>query len=395
MRCDLRLGYHSHIPAILENDQILTPGYQGCFIDSLAAYCDTIVCFLHTPSHRDVFHWDYPIRSKNVRFVSIGPHTSVPHRTIFSNRFTQPIEQWKEKLDVLLIRGPSPLLPAMAKRASALPISLLLVAEYLTSIDTIPQPKWRRELIRLWATWNSKQQLMVAKKALTFVNSRKLYRDLEPHIPNLIEIKTTTLSAETFFKREDTCLSSPYHLLYTGRMSRTKGLLEMVEAVSLLEKEGIEVFLDLVGLPERSDPVLEDIKSLASKLGIANRVIYHGYRPFGPHLFAFYQKADVYVIPTYFEGFPRTIWEAMANSLPVIATKVGSIPDYISGVAELIEPKDALALKNSVLKIIRNSEYRKKIIREGYDLALNNISEQRSKEMVEKIEEFLSTRKRS
>ncbi len=46
------------------------------------------------------------------------------------------------------------------------------------------------------------------------------------------------------------------------------------------------------------------------------------------------KKADIYVIASRSsEGFPRTIWEAMAHCLPVVATKVGSIPAFIEGAA--------------------------------------------------------------
>src|SRR5690606_7159822 len=125
---------------------------------------------------------------------------------------------WKEQLDVFLIRGPSPLLPFMARAVGGLPTALLLVGDYLAGIDDLPQPRWRKEAIRLWSLWNAYQQKRIARNSLTFVNSRKLYKELQQEIPNLVETRTTTLDDSSFFVRSDTCVSPPYRLLYTGRM---------------------------------------------------------------------------------------------------------------------------------------------------------------------------------
>ena len=387
----MRLGFHYHIPAIAKKGKIYMPGYQGDFIDSLAAYCDQVVCFLHSPSRTDPLDGDYPIQTGNVKLVDIGPHTSVPHRTIFSSHFARTVTEWKAKLDVLLIRGPSPLLPAIAKSAAPLPVALLLVGDYRVNLDGIPQPAWRKALIRLWAEWNYRQQFQIAKDAFTFVNSHKLHQELQQHLPNLFETRTTTLSLEKFFRRKDTCQSPPYRLLYTGRITRAKGLLELVEAVFLLTQEGYEVILDMVGSPEKGDSVLDEIKSLANEWGIDDRVIYHGYRSFGPELFEFYRQADIYVIPSHFEGFPRTIWEAMASSLPVVATQVGSIPAYTAGAARLVPPKQVDALTKAIQELLTTSELRQKLIVKGVELASHNTLEVRAREMITQIELWLQS----
>jgi glycosyltransferase involved in cell wall biosynthesis len=388
----LRLGFYYHVPASMRDGQIVMPGYQGCFVDSLATHCEKVTCFLHSPVSQDHFTGDYAIRSTNVELVDIGPHTSVTHRTLFAHRFVHPLVIRRDELDILLLRGPSPLLPEFAEAAGRLPITLLLVGEYLAGVDDLPQPRWRKELIRLWSHWNQQRQLNVAKHSLTFVNSHKLFQELEPNVPHLVETRTTTLSQADFYNREDTCNAPPYHLLYTGRMARAKGLSEMVSALALLVARNYDCILDLVGMVEKGDPILTEIHQQTIKLGISERVIYHGYKPLGPELYEFYRKADIYLIASKssFEGFPRTIWEAMANSLPVIATRVGSIPDFVEGAAELIEPRDATLLVLAIEKLISHPQYRQILIQTGYQLAQKNTLEVRSLEMLQHIEEYLS-----
>jgi hypothetical protein len=242
----MRLGFHYHVPALLKDGQINMPGYLGRFIDSLAELCDCVTCFLHTPRGDELALMDYRINRSNVRLVDIGPHASTMARTLRPGRYTSHLARHAAELDILLIRGPSPLLPAMAE-ASPVPTALLLVGDYSTGVSDLPQPLWRKELIRLWSLWNKRGQIRAARHSLTFVNSRVLYRELQGKAPHLEEIRTTTLTKEDFFLRPDTCQSRPYRLLYVGRMDRTKGLLKVVEALTVLVEQG------------------EDIKSLATR----------------------------------------------------------------------------------------------------------------------------------
>jgi glycosyltransferase involved in cell wall biosynthesis len=390
----MRLGFHYHVPATMSDGGIFMPGFQGLFVDGLAAHCREIVCFLHMPNDSERGLMDYRIRSANVRLISIGPHSSVPRRTLLARRFCSPLRSRRQELDTVLLRGASPLLPAMAAAARPLPLVLLIVSRCTQGIDDLAQPWWRKNLIHLWARMNEHQQNKVAMRALTFVNSRQYYNELKERLPQLRETRTTTLTAGDFFERLDTCQKPPYHLLFAGRMDRGKGLLEIVEALALLLAAGQDVVLDLVGWPEPGDPVLEEVKVLASRKGIADRVLYHGRKSIGPELFAYYKQADVFVVASKAaEGFPRTIWEAMAHSVPVVATTVGSIPHHLGAAAALVPPNDAAALSNAIRTLLAAPRKRQELIRRGHQLALDMTLEKQSRQMVAEIESWIERSK--
>lgn len=384
----MRLGFHYHVPAINQDGSIYMPGYMGRFIDSLAVNCEQVVCFLHTPTSGDVDRMDYRISSGNVVLISIGPALSVVERELRSRTYTACLRSAEFDLDILLLRGPSPLLPAMAA-VSPFPTALLLVGDYLSGLDYAPQPRWRKEAIRMWVYWNKWGQNRAMRHSLTFVNSRVLYDDLKEKVPLLYETRTTTLSRGDFLIRSDTCRSDICRLLYVGRITRPKGLLELVEAVALLAERGEHVVLDLVGWIEPGDPVLDMIKKLAQERNISKKICFWGFQPVGPALSKFYESADIFIIASFAEGFPRAIWEAMAHSVPVVATTVGSIPAFVEDAAELVPPGQASALAESISKLIHDPSLRRKLISRGLELARGNTLEIQAEEMTSIMKDWI------
>jgi len=361
----------------------------GRFVDSLAQVCESVLCFLHTPRLDEMNAMDYRITSPNVRLVEIGAHTSILERSFFTRRYTAFVRTHASDIDALLVRGPSPLLPAMVS-SSPVPTVLLLVGDYLAGVDDLSQPRWRKEAIRFWSCWNKWGQDRAVQRSLTFVNSRVLYQELQDKTSKLHEIRTTTLTREDFFVREDTCQEHPYHLLYAGRMDRGKGLLQMVQAVALLRERGEDVILDLVGWSERGDPILDEIQGLAFEKNIPGSVCYAGPRPLGPELFVFYRNADIFLIASLAsEGFPRAIWEAMAHCLPVVATRVGSIPLLVEGAACLVQPGSAEAIADGVHQLIHRPALRQEYIKQGFDCVQGITLENQTGELVQKIESWL------
>ena len=146
-------------------------------------------------------------------------------------------------------------------------------------------------------------------------------------------------------------------MLFTGRFVLQKGLIELLDSVASLSKEDFNIELHLVGWEESDDkPFEKKLKSYAKSLNIESRIIFHGLKSVGDELNAMYRMADIYVLPSHHEGFPRTIWEAMANSLPVVTTTVGSIPLYLKNKihASLVAPRDKKSLHNAIKFIIKN-----------------------------------------
>jgi len=386
----MKLGFHYHIPAVAKDGEILTSSFLGLFLDSLAEKTDELVCFMHTPLVAEEFMMDYTIQSKNVRLVSMGPHTSVPRRLLKSGSIVKDVKAELNRLDILLIRCPTPLLPALA--SVEIKKAFLIVGDYSKSAKDLIQPFFRKKAIQIWAWVNKWQQDRAIQNALVFVNNGLIYNELVDQVGNLHQIKTTTLKPSDFFSREDTCQSDSINILYTGRMDLSKGLLEMIECLNLLRQSGINAFLHFVGWEDKNATIVSDIlRQRTSKLKLLEYVVFHGKKKVGTELNSFYRMADIYVIGSKEnEGFPRTIWEAMANSCPVVASRIGSIPLFIENDkhAILIEPGSIQSMTNEVLRLLEQPLLRKRLIKNGYEIAQSNTLEKQSHKIITILHEY-------
>lgn len=135
----------------------------------------------------------------------------------------------------------------------------------------------------------------------------------------------STLRSEVFFDGRFCEFHSPVRLLSVGRLVRLKGLHTVVRALDLLSRRGIAAEWWCVG----DGPSRREIEIEAESLGVRRSIRFLGYVPFGERLLGLYRESDIFVQPSETEGVPNAILEAMANSLPVVASSVGGIPSMV------------------------------------------------------------------
>ena len=154
----------------------------------------------------------------------------------------------------------------------------------------------------------------------------------------------------------DDSSSRNIHVVFLGKLVEKKGILDLLKAFSTVVNESsMPVYLYCGG-----DGDLVMIEELIERLGIKDSVKILGWIE-GNTKIRLLQDADVLVLPSYNEVLPMSILEAMAYGVPVVATRVGGIPDAISNGIEgfLIEPGDIDGIATSILKIINNVELKK------------------------------------
>ena len=110
----------------------------------------------------------------------------------------------------------------------------------------------------------------------------------------------------------------------------------------------------------------KELEEYAKELGIADSVIFTGFRQDLPEIYA---DLDVVVLSSINEGTPVSIIEAMASGKPVVATDVGGVPSLVkdSSTGFLVKPQDAESLSDGVLKLLKSPELRQNMGKKGRD----------------------------
>jgi glycosyltransferase involved in cell wall biosynthesis len=113
-------------------------------------------------------------------------------------------------------------------------------------------------------------------------------------------------------------------ILCVGRLVAEKGQSLLVRAMALLAERGSDAELELVG----GGPNRDQLRALAAELGIGDRVLFAG--PVGQdEIIAHYESASVFCLPSFCEGIPVVLMEAMACRRPVVATAVGGVRELV------------------------------------------------------------------
>lgn len=153
-----------------------------------------------------------------------------------------------------------------------------------------------------------------------------------------------------------------YRFLYLGRLDKEKGLFELLEAVKALKVKGLNNFVfDIVG----DGPDEIEIKEKSNLLNLEDCIVFHGGITNLDTLKSFYLKSDLFVLPTYHEGFPRTLYEAMIFGVPIITTFVGGISSIMINNNNCIEitPKSSVSIERAIENALINYKDMAKLVK--------------------------------
>lgn len=143
-------------------------------------------------------------------------------------------------------------------------------------------------------------------------------------------------------------------IVFSGRMNRDKGILELIEAMRLL-KDYSEIKLMVIGSSffgnaTSESPFIKHLKEKAAPL--KERIIFTGFIPYA-QMPDYLQMADIAVIPSVWDDpFPTTVLEALAMGLPIITTRRGGIPEEVTDGNAILLNTDEHFVKNLATTIL-------------------------------------------
>jgi glycosyltransferase involved in cell wall biosynthesis len=160
----------------------------------------------------------------------------------------------------------------------------------------------------------------------------------------------------------------PIRLVFVGWLEREKGIFELIDACRQLHPDR-KFTLDIVGDGHAS----EEARVLVTRYGLTEVVRFRGWLQV-PELTRTLIDGDVLVLPSWAEGLPNAVVEAMAARLAVVVTGVGAIPDVItdhrSGL--LVAPQDSDSLRVAMAEVIDDGDLRERLAAEAYKIAVRD-----------------------
>ena len=144
-------------------------------------------------------------------------------------------------------------------------------------------------------------------------------------------------------------------IVFVGWVIKTKGIEELLAAWDGVKDAYPEWKLRIIG------PYAEDYYNELSARFSFDRVIFDGEKKHDEAM-EFLAAAEAFILPSYTEGFPNAVLEAMALEKPIIATDVGAIPDMLEGGCGIVIPsKDEAAIKEALGKLLPDREMRREL----------------------------------
>ena len=173
-------------------------------------------------------------------------------------------------------------------------------------------------------------------------------------------------------------------VLFVGNQYRLKGLEFAIRALKEMKTEG---YLLVIGA-DNAGP----FKRMADDLGLSRRVIFAGART---DLQRIYPAADAFLLPTLYETFALVCIEAMASGLPVLATKVGGIEDYLrDGENGITVQRDAKDIAVKLDRLLNDPELHARIREQGLTTAADYAWERVAKQYLRLFEELIAEQAR-
>jgi len=164
-------------------------------------------------------------------------------------------------------------------------------------------------------------------------------------IRNKFKIVPNVVNTELFHPVSNTYRRATKRMLLVALLTPKKGVPYLLQALSKLKKKREDFTLDIVG----DGPYRSEYEQQTQKLGITDRVQFHGLKPKKEEVAESMRRCDFFVLPSVFETFGVVLIEALASGKPVIATSIGGPSEIINeDTGLLVPPKNVDALAKAV-----------------------------------------------
>lgn len=360
------------------------------YLESLCDAFDEIIIVTYVlrvgdPSYEQVC--DKPIKNKKIRIKELRSEFS---KSFLAKSLNHVINFFligkillKTRLLFLFLPSYPSVSAAVFARIYRIPYFIYAADDWNTSSESIIKrsldvsPSFQKALDGLSVLF---ENFVIRKSKFAVVAGGEL-KEKYSHTIDTVELTVPrmTLTKDKVITREDYAIKAPFRLINVAALIPDKDHVTLLRAFKfLVDQKSVDAELTLVG-DGASGSALKD---LCRKLNISDRVVFHGYESDETKIYELLKQSDCFVLSSINEGFPRVIYEALSQGLPIVSTNVGGVPvDMTHNVNCLIsEKKDVPALAENMFKVFNNDGLRERLVIDGQNFLKtrlgNNAGEQ-------------------
>lgn len=288
---------------------------------------------------------------------------AIPPTLLFLTLLLLHLIRQRRSYDVILVQGvkailiPTALVAWLLRKRCIVKVDAVAELEQELTPESLAQMKLREgaTLVRYWARL---RDALLRRAHATVAISAEIEAALTRRvgsaarvvrIPNGLELRDSSVPAnERAALRRRLRLPDGLLVIFTGRLSRAKGLPMLIEVWSQIAREHADAHLVLVGSGDRSfDGCEQELRDSIRTAQLDSRVTFTGHVE---NVHEYLQASDLFVSPSESEGFGLSLVEAMAAGLPCVSTAVGVAPEVIRDRREgwLIPVRDPAALSSAL-----------------------------------------------
>lgn len=233
--------------------------------------------------------------------------------------------------------------------------------------------------------------IALSKLDLKILSHLKISSNKVSMIPNGVNLSKYQTSTRNVQHLPNTNSSGAPFILCVTRIREDKGIEFLIEAASNVISKRPDVKFLLVGNCPEAYAV--KLQRLTKRMNVEKNFVFTGYIPHeSDHLLELYRNASVFVLPSPMESLPLVLLEAMAAGLPIVASRVGGIPDLVTpSEGILFAPGDVPELASSLLFLLENDEIRAKLGQNAREKAENYSWKRIAQKTVSVYEKLLAT----
>lgn len=320
------------------------------------------------PPYGGIANWtammnEYVEDSKEIQFCSVNTapkRRALDGRSLFERIVIDGLKMFKKRKEVKkLIKAEQPIAVHITTSGQFAVIRDILLLKAIRKFKNHPKTVYHIRFGRIpeIAQANTKEWKRI-KKALMLSDEviaidRRTEDAIKNFLPNVkVRYVPNPFNLEKLDKLEIQPSSHKKEILFLGWVVKTKGIEELLNAWGNIKNDYTDWQLRIVG-PYSSD-YMEELKGKFS----LESVVFEGEKQHDVSM-RLLAETGIFILPSYTEGFPNVVLEAMAFKKPIIATKVGAIPDMLAdGCGTLIETQSSTAIEVALKRLINDEELR-------------------------------------